>query len=377
MASVHFMPWCPLDREYAVGEVLLIPFDRTAKNDHYNAAELAQVLSVLTSYRDLAGCPNRQMTFVKYGGKPVFADLASEEYEIARELVELACFCGIAKRKYFNVGDYCNSTNFTFYGQRFTLGSDHVGTTSRRGDGETSHLSTISKTVFSVPLQASSIRRVTLDESLMASLASFRQTANGKVWSRWQNAIACFNLSNTDAENIAHQVEWTLLSSAFERLLDAESKALDVATKFSAVLRPASPLPVSGSKRKPLRCTDTTMPLSFEWVREFYSVRGDFAHGKLSTGQPLAWGPLEHLVLARIAFPLLVRCLLSKAGEYVLTDDDQAEINAFECLADSPLLDEPPACQGTGDSWWSRCLQQAYWDETGRRAAKYLEEHRE
>jgi len=312
---------------------------------------------------------------VRYHNKPVFSDLTSEEYEIARELVELACFGGISKRTYFSFGDYCNASNFIFYGQRFTIGSGHTVIVSRRRNDYISDIRSISKTVFSIPVQASPIERVTLDERLLASIVTFRDTGDSKEWLRWQNAIACFNLANTDADNITYQVEWTLLCSAFERLLDADSKAVDVATKFSAVFCPANPLAVGSAKRKSSRWKDPANPLSFEWMREFYSVRGDFAHGKLNTGQPLAWQPSEHLALATIAFPLAVKCLLAKTGKYTLREDDQAQIDAFECLADSPFSSDPPDCQGSMDSWWSRCVNEAKRRLTAKRVAKLWEDN--
>lgn len=372
MPAVHFMPWCPLDRDYTVGEISLLPFDRTAQNDRYDHTELLQVLSILDSYRDMGGHPNRSMALVKYQNKSVFSDLANEEYEIARELVELSCFSGISKRTYFCFGDYCNASNFTFYGQKFT-GSDHTAIVSRRRDGHTSSMRSIGRTVFSIPVQASPIREVKLDGQLLTSLVAFRGATDSKEWSRWQNAIACFNLANTDADNVAYQVEWTLLCSAFERLLDADSTAADVATKFSAVFCPASPLIVGSTTRKSSRWKGSAKPLSFEWMREFYSVRGDFAHGRLDTGQPLAWQPLEHLSLASIAFPLVVKCLLRLNGNYTLMEDDQIQIDAFECLADSPLSTDPPDSQGSQDSWWSRCRQKAGWNLTHKKAAKFFE----
>jgi hypothetical protein len=377
MNAVHFMPWCPLDKEYEIGEISLTPFDQTAKNEEYETAELSQVLSILSSYRDLKGRPNRQMALVKYRDKPVFSVLTSEEYEIARELVELACFSGISKRTYFSFGDYCNASNFMFYGQRFTIGSGHAAIVSRRRDGQLSDLRSINETMFSIPVHANPIGQVTLNEQLLTSLVSFRETCDSQEWSRLQNAIACFNLANTDADNITYQVEWTLLCSAFERLLVCDSKARDVADGFSAVFCPATPLAVSGAKRKSLRWRDLAKPLSFEWMREFYSVRGDFAHGNFDTRQPLAWQPLEHLTLATIAFPLVVMCLLAKAGKYTVTRNDRAEIDAFECLADSPFSSEPPDFRGSMDSWWLRCVDEAKAADRIRRAVTFLEKRQE
>ena len=90
-------------------------------------------------------------------------------------------------------------------------------------------------------------------------------------------------------------------------------------------------------------------------MREFYRIRGDFAHGKLTTQQPMNWKPLEHLVLGAIAFPLVVKSLLQKTGRYALTTDDQVQINMFEAFADTTDFLRPPADQkGSLDSHWQR-----------------------
>ena len=41
----------------------------------------------------------------------------------------------------------------------------------------------------------------------------------------------------------------------------------------------------------------------------------------------------EHLLLGSYIFPLLVKCKLSRAGLYTLTDRDQDDIDVFERLA--------------------------------------------
>jgi hypothetical protein len=92
-------------------------------------------------------------------------------------------------------------------------------------------------------------------------------------------------------------------------------------------------------------------------MREFYRIRGNFAHGKLDTQQPAAWNPLEHLVLATIAFPLLVKSLLNKACECKLANDDRTQIDVFENLADTTdFLKPPPNQKGSIDSHWKRLV---------------------
>jgi len=74
----------------------------------------------------------------------------------------------------------------------------------------------------------------------------------------------------------------------------------------------------------------------------------------------MVWSLGEHLVLATIAFPLLVRVLLKDAREYTLTDGDLTQIDAFEALADTPRFTCPPAdARGSLDSHWRRVRGEA------------------
>ena len=186
-------------------------------------------------------------------------------------------------------------------------------------------------------------------------MVNFRDSSLNKSWSRWQNAISCFNQANTDNDTVRYQVEWVLLCSAFEHVLEAKSEAKDVARKFSDLFSPTKPLLSSGAKRKSNKRWDTDKPLRFEWMKEFYRIRGDFAHGKLITRQSTAWEPLEHFVLATISFHLMVRILLSKKGHYTLTNNDQAQIDAFESVANEAFLKPPQDQKNSMDSWLS-CL---------------------
>ena len=64
-------------------------------------------------------------------------------------------------------------------------------------------------------------------------------------------------------------------------------------------------------------------------------------------------------MLAAIAFPLVIKCLLAKSKNYEPTDEDQAQIAAFEEFADTPNFIDPPADQrGSLDSSWKRLCAQ-------------------
>ena len=128
-----------------------------------------------------------------------------------------------------------------------------------------------------------------------------------------------------------------------------------MAARFSEAMIPSKPLLTDSANRQSDRWTGTRRALGYEWMREFYRIRGDFAHGKLNSEQPTVWNEPEHLVLATIAFPLIVKCLLSNVGLYELRDNDVAQIDAFEELADTTkFLEPPPDQRNSFDSHWSR-----------------------
>src|SRR5262249_50398412 len=129
----------------------------------------------------------------------------------------------------------------------------------------------------------------------------------------------------------------------------------DVATRFTSLLVPSESRLVRNSTRTSAQWRNTGQALRFEWIREFYRIRGDFAHGQLQTRQDMVWGFGEHLVLATIAFPLLVKILLKKDNKYTLTEGDLSQIEGFEAFGDPPRFTYPPDdATGSLDSHWKR-----------------------
>jgi len=361
MPFMQFLPWCPIDSAYEVGEIELVPYAFGADTPGLAGTEPHQVRDILAAYRGIDGRPIPKSTLVRYGRRPILSDVSTEEMDVTRELVELACVSGLAQRNPFDPHEcYCNADCFVWYAQRFQGKLSHIGVVHRRRVGELWDFRSLDRTTFSIPLHVSSIRKVSLDSSLLTGLLKFRESGGSDEWGRWQNAISCFGQANTDSQNTSPQVESVLMCSAFQRLLDAQSKAKDVAQLFSESLKPWETILSGNSERTSGRQKDGNNPLRYQWMSEFYRVRGDFAHGKLQTLQPLAWTPQEHLVLASISFPLCMKSLLQQNGYYSLTDDDQVQIDAFEALANqNGFLSEPLDSSGSGDSWWRRCLLEA------------------
>lgn len=362
MSTLHFMPWCRIDKTYRVGEIEVFPFVVDSTLEGMDDSATAPLRAILATYRDLEGNPIDHCALIRYADREAIADLSPAEVEVVHDLIEVLCFSSLAGRELLNqMGPYSNAACFTFYGQRFGGKPGFTGITTRRRDGRTLSGRWIPETQITIPVHVAPVDRVKADEGLLSAILAYRQSAGPREWSGWQNAVSCFNQANTDDDSVRYQTEWTLLAGAFERILDAKPDAADVADKFMCAVIPRTTLTVGSAKRKPVKSKDPGLPVRYEWMREFYRIRGDFAHGRLDSSQPATWFPLEHLVLASIGFPLLVRAKLTLAGVYSLTEDDLTVLDAFEELADADFLVAPDDERNSADSVWRRLRREARW----------------
>ncbi|MDH5668803.1 MAG: hypothetical protein OEY86_12395 [Nitrospira sp.] len=374
MATLHFLPWCRIEKTYSVGEITIIPIRQGDPVSDLPLETLQTIHKILSGYKDLEGRSVRHFAIIQYEEFDALADLTGDQFQTMNDCLQLSCLAGLAKRAYFNpMGPYCNTDCFISYGQRYT-GSQFTALSSRRRDGQTSAMYPLSKIAMSMPVHISNAGSVVLDDALLLALTDFRKSADPDEWGRWQNAIACFNQANTDNETVRPQAEWVLMCSAFEHILQARSEAKDVARRLADVILPGEPVQSKNGKRRSAVWTNPEEHIRFEWMREFYRIRGDFAHGKLLTRRPTVWNEMEHLVLAAMAFPLVVRCLLQKTGHYSLTDIDIAQISCFERLADEKFLEDPPDQQYSGDSVWSRLISEERWSLVTKKAFANLEQ---
>lgn len=354
MSMLLFMPWCRIDRRYTVDRLQILPLDHLQEIEGLHDADQVRVKAVMAMYKTIEGRPVDKAAIVRYDDRSPIDELPQDDIENVFELASLACFSGLALRNYFDpLGPYCNSDCFILYGQRFET-TEFAALTTRRREGKHMSVWSVDRLWITVPIHCQLVREVKLDNSLLVALP--KQRAEDPVtWVRWQNAISCFNQANTDGESVRFQVEWVLLVSAFQHLMNAESKAKDVAVKFSESVVPSEELLVRDAARRSKDWTDDGKSIRYEWMREFYRIRGDFAHGKLDLSQPAVWNPIEHLVLASIAFPLLVRSLLRNSGHYELTEEDQIQIDSFEAFANTAdFLNPPPGQQNSLETHWGR-----------------------
>ncbi len=172
-----------------------------------------------------------------------------------------------------------------------------------------------------MPIHAAVVPQVSLDEDFFRALANFRDIvltgSDSERWAAWQEAIYCFNQANTDNERMSEQLEWVLMSSALERILRAPGNSDAIAKRFIEAIVP----------KNPLLYFDFT--LLRDWMREFYRLRGDFAHGRIQSRIPRRWESWHHLLFGAIAFPLLTKALLENEKSYVFTENDHCQLAAL------------------------------------------------
>lgn len=352
MGTLQILPWCALSKSYEFGKLRLIRVQRHERIDGTSQSSEALIRRFLAAYRNIEGEVVAPCALVAFKDSDPSRDLTSEELEESAEDVQLAAFASLAGRRFFR-SPYSNSTCFIRYVQRFQ-DARGIAVSTRRRDGRTLAGWSVSDTVFGIPPQASAVHEVLIDEPLTSALMSHRESTNPSEWVRWQNAIDCFNFANSDDSAVPLHVEWIMVAAAFQRIVGARSDADAIASAFEEAIQPEQPILAGSATRKPKSPNAASRMLRSVWAREFYELRGEFAHGQITTNRKHVWEPFEHMLLAGIAFPLLVRALLERASAYSMTDDDWAQIDAFESLLDSNFTQPPLDQQNSWDWIWPR-----------------------
>jgi len=338
MPTLHFMPWCRLDREYSVGSVALIPFSRDHPPANLEPDVTRAVNTILADFIAVDGRPVDRCTLVSLDDR-VFVEAWGDPtaFEAIYDHVQMACLSSLAEREYLGAAEpYSNSECFGLFARQYREGTAAAPPIFRR-DSTPMGLAGAALRVH-MPVQTVAVPRPPLNEPLYRAVAELRRRTLGGErvddWASWAESIYSFNLANSDDERASNHMDWVLISSAIERLLKARSSAHQVADKVSAALLPQDMSDQSASK------------IVRDWAMEFYRLRNDFAHGKMRTRQPRMWNSACHLLLGAIAFPILVTSLLEREGIYQPAENDRCEVAGFVRFA-ADLRD--PASQLT--SW--------------------------
>ncbi len=309
---------------YAAGSVSLLPFDRSDPPEDWDEFTKESVLATLDDFIGIDGNPISNCSLVSVGGKILLEDyLEAGKIETLRDHVELACLVCLSGRELLTTAEpYCNSDCFSVYQRQYRRGWGTSAPPIRRRDDIPMGLSGLALQVHA-PKHTVPIMKLSLEEEFFKALSELRRKLidSGRLeqWARWQESIFCFNQANTDSEAIPPHIEWVLMASAIQRVLNTPSKADVFARQFRSELFPNNSKVREGEVVK-------------SWAREFYRYRGNYAHGQLRLYGKAQWPREQHLLCGAIAFPLLLKILLQREGVYRLTKRDAAQADALARL---------------------------------------------
>jgi hypothetical protein len=273
--TLHFLPWCRLDREYRARTVALIPFSDEPPSN-LDADIIRAVRTILADFIEVDRRTVTRCTLVSLEGRVFIEGFRNDrsEFETIEDHVQIACLSALEGREYLGAAEpYSNSECFGLYARQYREGAAAASPIFRR-DSTPMGLAGAALRVH-MPVQTVSVPRISLNEALYQSLADLRRRLLEKErvedWAVWAESIYSFNLANTDSESASAHMEWVLMSSAIERLLCARPSAPDVAEKVVAALIPQE-------------TRDRALEVVHDWAKEFYRLRNDFAHGKCEAG---------------------------------------------------------------------------------------------
>jgi hypothetical protein len=295
---------------------------------------------VLSDFIVVTGQPVENFTIVGLHND-ILLDYFVNPADVARirDYIDIACLSGLSEREFLGRTEpYCNSDCFLLYERRFDSLTGVRAPVFRRRDNTVFGPAAGPAMRVHEPIHTAVLPRVSLDEGFFRALVTFRDivltNADSERWTAWQEAIYCFNQANTDNERMSDQLEWVLMSSALERILKVPGNSDAVAKRFIEAILPKNPL------------LYFDVALLRDWVREFYRLRGDFAHGRIQSRIPRRWESWHHLLFGAIAFPLLTKTLLENEKSYVFTENDHCQLAAL-----ASMLREALDTSTTAKSW--------------------------
>lgn len=296
------LPWCRLDKTYCVGKVTMRPVCPGAALPQHLSRVAAKAFEV---FRDFDGKPLSEIVLVDNPWDSG-ADRESDD------AVEVACFSALANRDFELFADtpqqlctnYCNADIFRRFCVEIDGSARRVSSGIRRRDGVSVMRNILTAYApLETGLNAGPVR---LDEVPLVALAHFWgvNAGNGE-WRRVRDSIDYFNQANTDSPLLTRRAGWVLLSGAFQRFLGPANFALSGPEKtrkcFEESLKKCG---VSGATSKILA----------DWLKQFCELRGDAAHGNRHSPKNSNWALRHHLLIAVLAFPLLVELCVQSLG---------------------------------------------------------------
>lgn len=330
MGSIIFYPWIKLDESVQAGEYQITPWRRGDPTPQHWTQDEQQSIDTLLSSFMLGPRASIDTAAVVLG--PDGRVLDDLDDNLARDFLEvnsLVTLSGLSARKFFRHSAYSNSSNFHPIIQNFQAPEGGLTIYSRRRDGTSTLIVPDRAHYPEYKADHISIHDVTpIDRVFLQALLEAR---GHNLYQRLAVAAPLFNMSNTDRIDTRERVETVLALSAFEALAGGWSlnKLVTLVSNALPIQQPVDP----DSCERDLRGRfQKQASLRAVWMADFRTLRGNLAHGNTHDAYASIWTVHEHMLLAALVFPLVVKALLVDAGTYTLTQDDKVLIEATENL---------------------------------------------
>lgn len=370
MSALLFMPWFQIDQAVKLTEFRLFPFNLNGTNDPEVTGSYKDIVNVLSNYKSRSQKSVTTATIMGLTGKQLTDELSGPDLQHFFVYSEIIAFSGLSKRRFFSHSSYSNTEVFRLVGQPFKNSTDTPAISSRRRDGGS--LAGFAQGIFQeiCPFHVSPISRGQLDVPLIEAMIKAYNSGNTS-WAHVYDAIIAFNGSNTDSPTVKNSIEVVLTLGAFERGLGLRGGREDeLAVEFVKVLSEIS-LATGMKEKKNLKpAVQKFQNVREAWIRDFFRVRNDLAHGKSQAAYPSSWSTSEHMVLAAYIFPLLIKAILAQAGFYQLTDDDEADIFTFDYLLNLNGLFRLLDPEDPNSHPWNTGVHDSRWDWNTEKAVR-------
>jgi len=372
MSMLAFFPWFSIEAAANFGGFELVPYWRGSLPMGEGTPEQQVLDRVLLPYRETLTRTVDRCTLLRSRESQLTDDLSDDEIADAFACAEVVAFAALSARTFFNpIGSYANRDQFRLTVQAFSEPGGGVLISDTRRDGRHGVYFAADSVLVARPTHVVDGRKPKLDVDLLNALFAQQELPR---WADYREAIVWFNSANTDSPDIMKETEHIFLVSAFERLLDLKSgKNDDLATSFVSLISPSETI-------EPSACTRIARPdvlarfassksLRELWIRDFYRLRGQFAHGRIAHGYPAVWTLDEHLLFASVAFPMMTRVRLAESATYELTENDKILLDSFEKLLCADHFAVPPHEDDARrqENTWNDTLNETAWARAGAR----------
>jgi hypothetical protein len=346
----YVLPWLSAPDVVRFGSVTVAPLDEAVAEDDPRLETVNRILGI---YGGLGTTQLRPS--IMWPSASDSLCLSDDDVALVVAHRDWLSAAAIMGNQYFSPLDApFTDANADGFGQRFTVGTEHLALTKRRRDGQSVDGWPIAKISTQMPLSANPAHQFNPDQALLDAFAALASRGHDFA-ERLLEAIPLFNQANRLSDRTALSYDLVFIGGALERLYGisgsgiAEKLADAVSSLFDRYHHGFTTwqnLAVSSGKLH-----DDEGSWTKRWVREFYAHRSAIHGGSPHSS---SWSDLWHGLLATEAFSLSVKVLLSDDGTRPMSDEDTLAAECFDERIQALATIDPST------AWWDarRAAQQ-------------------